>query len=45
LEKLRVALREILILHNEYPLENGGWAGRLQSDDPAVVEAMRKLNG
>jgi len=37
--------REILILHNEYPLENGGWAGRLQSDDPAVVEAMRKLNG
>jgi hypothetical protein len=37
--------REILILHNEYPLENAGWAGRLQSDNPEVVEAMRKLNG
>jgi phenylpyruvate tautomerase PptA (4-oxalocrotonate tautomerase family) len=37
--------REILILHNEYPLENAGWAGRLQSDNPEVVAAMRKLNG
>jgi hypothetical protein len=36
--------REILILHNEYPLENAGGAGRLQSDNPEVVEAMRKLN-
>jgi phenylpyruvate tautomerase PptA (4-oxalocrotonate tautomerase family) len=36
---------EILILHNEYPLENAGWAGRLQSDNPEVVEALKKLNG
>jgi hypothetical protein len=36
---------EILILHNEYPLENAGWAGRLQSENPEVVEAMKKLNG
>jgi phenylpyruvate tautomerase PptA (4-oxalocrotonate tautomerase family) len=38
-------IREILILHNEYPLENAGWAGRLQSDNPQVVEAMKQLNG
>ena len=37
--------REILILHNEYPLENAGWAGRLQSDNPEVLEAIKKLNG
>jgi phenylpyruvate tautomerase PptA (4-oxalocrotonate tautomerase family) len=37
--------REILILHNEYPLENAGWAGRLQSDNPEVLEALKKLNG
>jgi hypothetical protein len=37
--------REILILHNEYPLENAGWAGRLQSDNPQIVQAMKKLNG
>lgn len=37
--------REILILHNEYPLENAGWGGRLQSDSPELVEAMKKLNG
>jgi phenylpyruvate tautomerase PptA (4-oxalocrotonate tautomerase family) len=36
---------EILILHNEYPLENAAWAGRLQSENPEVVEAMKKLNG
>jgi hypothetical protein len=36
---------EILILHNEYPLENAGWVGRLQSDNPEIVEAMKKLNG
>lgn len=36
---------EILILHNEYPLENAGWAGRLQSENPEIVEAMKKLNG
>jgi len=37
--------RETLIFHNEYPLENTGWAGRLQSDNPEIVEAMKKLNG
>src|SRR5262245_18381335 len=37
--------REILILHNEYPLENAGLAGRLQSDNPEVVEALKTLNG
>jgi len=37
--------RLILILHNEYPLENAGWAGRLQSDNPEIVEAMKELNG
>jgi phenylpyruvate tautomerase PptA (4-oxalocrotonate tautomerase family) len=38
-------IRETLILHNEYPLENAGWAGCLQSDNPEVVEAIKKLNG
>jgi phenylpyruvate tautomerase PptA (4-oxalocrotonate tautomerase family) len=38
-------IREILILHNEYPLENARWAGRLQSDNPEIVQAMKKLNG
>jgi phenylpyruvate tautomerase PptA (4-oxalocrotonate tautomerase family) len=38
-------IREALILHNEYPLENAGWAGRLQSDNPEVVQAIMKLNG
>src|SRR5262245_42260519 len=37
--------RETLIFHNEHPLENAGWAGRLQSDNPEIVEAMKKLNG
>ena len=38
-------VREILILHNEYPLENAAWGGRLQSDNQQVVEAMKQLNG
>jgi phenylpyruvate tautomerase PptA (4-oxalocrotonate tautomerase family) len=37
--------RETLILHNEYPLENAGWAGRLQADNPQIVEAITQLNG
>jgi phenylpyruvate tautomerase PptA (4-oxalocrotonate tautomerase family) len=37
--------REVLILHNEYPLENAGWAGRLQSETPEVVDAMKRLDG
>lgn len=35
---------ETLILMNHYPLENAGFAGRLQSDDPQLVEAMKRLN-
>jgi phenylpyruvate tautomerase PptA (4-oxalocrotonate tautomerase family) len=37
--------RKTLIFHNEYPLENASKAGRLQSDNPEIVEAMQKLNG
>jgi len=29
----------------EYPLENAFWGGRLQSDNPEIVEAMKLLNG
>jgi hypothetical protein len=36
---------ETLILMNHYPLENAGFAGRLQSDDPQLVAAMKQLNG
>lgn len=36
---------ETLILMNHYPLENAGWAGRLQSDNPQIVEAVKALNG
>lgn len=35
---------ETLILMNHYPLENAGFAGRLQSDDRQLVEAMKRLN-
>jgi hypothetical protein len=35
---------ETLILMNHYPLENAGFAGRLQSDSPQMVEAVRRLN-
>jgi hypothetical protein len=35
---------ETLILMNHYPLENAGFAGRLQADDPQLVEAMKQLN-
>jgi hypothetical protein len=34
-----------LILMNHYPLENAGWAGRLQSDNRDAVEAMKGVNG
>jgi phenylpyruvate tautomerase PptA (4-oxalocrotonate tautomerase family) len=37
-------VHEVLILQNEYPLENAGSAGRLQSENPEAVEAMKKLN-
>jgi phenylpyruvate tautomerase PptA (4-oxalocrotonate tautomerase family) len=36
---------ETLILMNHYPLENAGFAGRLQSDNPDMVDAMKALNG
>ena len=36
---------ETLTLMNHYPLENAGWAGRLQSDNPQIVEALKQLNG
>ncbi|WP_117212175.1 tautomerase family protein [Allorhizocola rhizosphaerae] len=35
---------ETLILMNHYPLENAGWAGRLQSQNPEAVEHIRQLN-
>jgi phenylpyruvate tautomerase PptA (4-oxalocrotonate tautomerase family) len=38
-------IRETLIFLKELPLENAGWAGRLQSDNPEFVEAIKKLNG
>jgi len=38
-------IREILIFHNEYSLESVALAGRLQSENPEIIEAMKKLNG
>ncbi|GAB2982513.1 hypothetical protein LWP59_16845 [Amycolatopsis acidiphila] len=35
---------ETLILMNLYPLENAGFAGRMQSDNPEIVEAVGRLN-
>ncbi|HYG83890.1 MAG TPA: N-acetylmuramic acid 6-phosphate etherase [Verrucomicrobiae bacterium] len=35
---------ETPILFNEYPLEEIGWAGRMQSDIPEMVEAMKQMN-
>ena len=35
---------ETLILMNLYPLENAGFAGRLQSDNPDIVSAVAQLN-
>ena len=36
---------DTLILMNHYPLENAGWAGRLQSDNADAVAAIKALNG
>jgi phenylpyruvate tautomerase PptA (4-oxalocrotonate tautomerase family) len=38
---------EIMILINEYPLEQAGVGGRLTSEDPAIVQATaaRRRNG
>ena len=35
---------ETLILMNHYPLEHAGFAGRLQSDNQELVDAMKQLN-
>ena len=35
--------KEIMVFLDEYPLENVGWAGRLQSDRPEVVAALGPL--
>ncbi|MGH8791323.1 MAG: tautomerase family protein [Stackebrandtia sp.] len=35
---------EALILMNQYPLDNAGFQGRLQSDNPQIVEAIAQLN-
>lgn len=35
---------ETLVLMNHYPLENAGWAGRLQSDNPEAVAHIKELN-
>jgi phenylpyruvate tautomerase PptA (4-oxalocrotonate tautomerase family) len=34
---------EVMIFLNEYPLENAGWAGRLQSDNPEAVQALMAI--
>jgi hypothetical protein len=50
-EKTTAALDEayhipdVRVFLREYPLENASKAGRLQSDNPEIVEAMKKLNG
>lgn len=33
----------IVILVNEYPIENVGFGGRLQSENPADAEALREI--
>ncbi|WP_433017509.1 hypothetical protein [Kribbella sp. CA-294648] len=35
---------ETLVMMNHYPLEMAGFAGRLQSDDPDIVDALKQLN-
>ena len=36
---------EFLVFMNEYPLENAFSGGRLQSDNPQIVDFMKMLNG
>src|SRR5262249_51689009 len=36
---------EFLVFMNEYALENAFLGGRLQSDNPEIVEGMKLLNG
>ena len=35
----------IMVFTNAYPLEQVGWAGRMQSDRPEIVAAVRQLAG
>jgi phenylpyruvate tautomerase PptA (4-oxalocrotonate tautomerase family) len=35
----------IMVFINGYPLEQVGWAGRMQTDVPEIVEAARRLSG
>jgi phenylpyruvate tautomerase PptA (4-oxalocrotonate tautomerase family) len=35
----------IMVFINGYPLEQVGWAGRMQSDRPEIVAAARQLAG
>jgi phenylpyruvate tautomerase PptA (4-oxalocrotonate tautomerase family) len=35
---------ETLILMNHYPLQNAGWGGRLQSDNPEMVAVVKGMN-
>jgi hypothetical protein len=34
-----------MVLINRYPLDNGASNGRLQSENPQVLEAVRKAAG
>ena len=49
-DSIRIAYKDLantdetLILMNLYPLENAGFAGRLQSDNPDIVSAVAQLN-
>jgi phenylpyruvate tautomerase PptA (4-oxalocrotonate tautomerase family) len=36
---------KIVVFINGYPLEQVGWAGRMQRDRPEIVAAARQLGG
>jgi len=50
MEKITVAIDEAyqigdtLIFLREYPAENVAMDGRLQSDNPKILEALKKIN-
>ena len=35
----------VMVFLNGYPLEQVGWAGRMQSDRPEIVESVKQLAG
>lgn len=37
-------VEQTLVLINQYPLHDVGWLGRLQSDNPMIVDAVAALN-